>query len=106
MFGLDSKSRNKVALALLVLGKIFGVAGLAVGAVHRFAGGLLLGLDGVFIVAAVVVCVGTMKAREREDLGRKAILAEMMRDGTLDEYLREVRAEARKGELDDRADAP
>ncbi|HVH40978.1 MAG TPA: hypothetical protein VM925_01505 [Labilithrix sp.] len=87
------RSRNRLALALLVVGKLLGIAGLVVGSAHRFAGGLLLGFDGLLIVVAVGVSLRTMKAREAEDSGHKELLRQMMNEGTLKQYLRDLEAE-------------
>jgi hypothetical protein len=85
--------RNLVALALLVLAKVLGIAGLIVGASHRAAGTILLALDGVLIVAAVAICLATFRARAKAEVAEKQILAKMMQDGTLDQYLAELRAD-------------
>lgn len=86
-------NRNHLALAILVVGKLFGIAGLVVGSSSRVLGGTFLGLDGVFIVAAVVMCLRTMKAREKEDDGHKQVLRQMVREGTLKQYLRDLETE-------------
>lgn len=88
------RARNRTALALLVLGKIFGVAGLVFGMTeHRTIGGLLLGMDGLFLTVAVVLSVQTMKLRTREDGSHKQVLAQMLREGTLSQHLRDLKAE-------------
>lgn len=89
------RSRNYLALGMLVLGKVLGIAGLAVGSTSRVLGGSLLVLDGIFIVAAVVVCLRTMKKRSEEDAGQKAVLRQMMKEGTLKQYLRDLEEEQR-----------
>ncbi|MBX3205973.1 MAG: hypothetical protein KF764_12955 [Labilithrix sp.] len=98
------RSRNKVALALLIVGKLFGIGGLALGSTSRVLGGALLGVDGLLIVVAVVMCVVTMKARAREDASEKQILRQMMKEGTLKQYLRDLEAEERGATADDAAD--
>ena len=86
-----ANSRNFVALALLVLAKVLGIGGLIVaGSGHRTAGAVLLALDGVLLVAAVVICLRGLRARKSEDEESKAMLAKMVREGTLKEFLREV----------------
>jgi hypothetical protein len=87
------RSRNYVALGLLIVGKLLGIGGLVVGSSFRVLGGTLLGLDGLFILSAVVLCLRTMKARAREDMGQKAVLRQMMKEGTLKQYLRDLEAE-------------
>lgn len=79
---------------MLVLAKVVGVAGLVLGATHRILGGTLLGLDGVLLVAALVVCMRNMSAQTREEKTQKDLLAQMLREGTLDQFLREVREQA------------
>lgn len=91
---MPEAARNHVALGLLILAKAFGMAGLVLGSTHRFAGGSLLALDGVLLVAAVVIALRTARAQHRADAAGKEVLARMMREGTLDQYLRELREEA------------
>ncbi|MBX3210712.1 MAG: hypothetical protein KF850_01630 [Labilithrix sp.] len=98
---LKQRSRNQVALGLLIVGKLFGIAGLALGSTSRILGGSLLGIDGLLIVVAVVMCVLTMKAREREDADEKQVLRQMLKEGTLKQYLRDLEAEERETPADD-----
>ncbi|MBX3197417.1 MAG: hypothetical protein KF894_04610 [Labilithrix sp.] len=98
---LKQRSRNQVALGLLIVGKLFGIAGLALGSTSRVLGGALLGIDGLLIVVAVVMCVLTMKAREREDADEKQVLRQMLKEGTLKQYLRDLEAEEREAPADD-----
>jgi len=98
------RSRNYLALGMLVLGKVLGIAGLAVGSSSRILGGSLLTLDGLFIVAAVVVCLRTMKKRAEEDAGQKAVLRQMMKEGTLKQYLRDLEDEERAAKAATTAD--
>jgi uncharacterized membrane protein required for colicin V production len=98
--------RNHIALAVLIVGKVFGIAGLVVGSTSRLLGGALLGLDGVLIVAAVVLCLHTMKARSRQDDGHKDVLRQMMREGTLKQYLRDLEAEKKNGKSADSESEP
>lgn len=88
------RTRNHLALGLLVLAKCLGIGGLILGMSHRFAGGLFLALDGVFLVASIALCIKTSKLQEKADLDHKAALAQMVREGTLDQLLRDIRAEA------------
>lgn len=103
----ETNSRNFIALALLVLAKALGIGGLIVGAHHRVLGGTLLVLDGVFLVAAVAICLGVSRARSKAEIGQKEILAQMVREGTLKQYLRDLeqRPSARPITLDDGAAA-
>lgn len=87
---MPETSRNFVALALLILAKALGIAGLIVGAHHRFAGGFLLALDGVFLASAVALCLGVARARNKAEIGQKEVLAQMIREGTLKQYLRDL----------------
>ncbi|MBX3261455.1 MAG: hypothetical protein KIS78_17665 [Labilithrix sp.] len=96
----QQRSRNQVALGLLIVGKLFGIAGLALGSTSRVLGGTLLGVDGLLIVVAVTICVVTMKAREREDANEKQVLRQMMKEGTLKQYLRDLEAEERGAPAD------
>ena len=92
---LDGRNGNHVALALLIAAKIFGIAGLILGATnYRLLGGVLLGFDGVLLIAAVVVGLKVSKKRAVEESGHKDALEQMVREGTLDQYLRDIRARA------------
>lgn len=87
-----SKSRNQLAFAMLILGKLFGIAGLILGATsHRIAAGTLLVVDGLMLSAAAVISIRNMKAKAVEEKSHKAILEQMMREGTLRQYLRDIR---------------
>ena len=75
-------------------GKIIGVGGLVVGAGgYRVAGGLMLLLDGLFISTAVALCILEMNPRAKEEVGHKEVLAQMIREGTLKQYLRDLQIE-------------
>lgn len=87
------RSRNRLAFGLLLAGKVIGLIGLAVSMYHRAFGAALLVLAGVLVVSAIVVALRTMRARDAEDASDKARLREMMKDGTLQEHLRELEAE-------------
>jgi hypothetical protein len=87
------RTRNRLALALLIVGKLFGIAGLAIAGSHRTAGGLLLALDGLLIVSAIVVSLRTMKRHAVQDEGDKELLRKMIREGTLQQHLRDLEAE-------------
>lgn len=89
----DHRFRNRLAIGLLIGGKVVGLIGLAIGSAHRVAGAVLLGIAAVLVVSAIVVSLRTMKARETEDSSDKERLREMMKDGTLQEHLRELEAE-------------
>ena len=88
------RSGNMIALATLITAKVIGIIALVVGSAHRTLGAVLLGLAGVLILSAAVLCILIMRGRSRVDDGKKAMLAEMKRDGTLDQYLRELEAES------------
>ena len=88
------RSGNTIALLTLIAGKVIGIIALVVGSANRTLGAVLLGLAGVLVVGAAVLCVLIMRGRSKVDDGKKAMLAEMKRDGTLDQYLRELEAEA------------
>lgn len=98
--------RNHLALGLLIVGKAIGIGGLVVSSAgSRLIGGLMLGLYGILIVAAVVMCIVMMRDRKREEVGHKAVLAQMVREGTLKQYLRDLQAEELEQEVKT-ADAP
>ena len=106
---LDSlRFRNYAAIGLLVLGKLLGIVGLAIGAGYRILGGTLLVLSGVFIAGAVAMCIGVMRARVIEENAQKKALRQMMKEGTLKQFMRDIQAEnaARAASEDDDEPAP
>ena len=84
------RSSSSLAIFLLVLGKVFGIAGLIVGSVNRTLGGILLGLDGVCIVAALVIALRNSREQVKEADADKAVVARLVREGALKQYLREI----------------
>ncbi len=64
---------------------------------YRYAGGAMLALDGLFLAAVAFVGVRGSRAetqaqRVRDgEASHKRALEQMLREGTLDRYLREVR---------------
>jgi hypothetical protein len=90
---------------MLVAAKVFGVAGLVLGATsHRLLGGALLVFDGLLLVVAAGLVIRTMGADKVEEKEQKQVLEQMMREGTLDQYLRDLRATPSKASGADRAD--
>lgn len=85
--------RNYAAIALLVVAKLFGLVGLAVGAGSRVLGGTLLVLSGVCIAGVVALCIGAMRARVAEEDAQKKLLRQMMKEGTLKQFVRDIEAE-------------
>lgn len=88
-----SRTRHRIALGLLVFAKVLGILALVIGSSYRVLGGVLLGFDALLIVTAVVLCLRIMKRRAREESEQKAMLRQMMREGTLKQYLRELESE-------------
>lgn len=92
---MDGKTHSHVAFAMLVAAKIFGIAGLILGVTrYRFLGGMLLGLDGVMIVVAIVLGLRAMRSVAVEEETHKKLLARMIQEGTLHQYLRDLGAPA------------
>lgn len=92
---MDSKARNQLAIATLVFAKVFGIAGLIVGATsYRFLGGALLVFDALLLAFAAYLGIRNMSAEKVDEKDHKSVLEQMMREGTLDQYLRDIRAEA------------
>ncbi|AKU94791.1 hypothetical protein AKJ09_01455 [Labilithrix luteola] len=93
-----SKVRNQLAFAMLIVGKLFGIGGLILGATsHRIAAGTLLVVDGLMLTVAAVLTMTNMKKTAVEEKSQKAVLEQMMREGTLKQYIRDIReAQARK----------
>ena len=95
------RTRNSLALGSLIVGKILGVIGLIVGvAGYRTLGATFLVLDGVLLVTAVVLCLRNMRGRAKEEASHKQMLAQMIREGTLNQYLRDLENEKRQQERD------
>ena len=86
---------NTLAFVLVLLSKVFGIVGLLVGAIHRVAGGTLLLVDGLFIISSVIICVRLGKKQAKAADDDRQIVARLVREGTLKQYLRDVEAEAR-----------
>lgn len=103
---MDNATRNRLAIAMLVLAKVVGVAGLVVGTTDRIVGGTLLALDGGLLVGALALCLHNMKKQTSEEKGQKDVLEQMMREGTLDQFLREVRERAERPLAVTRGSAP
>jgi hypothetical protein len=72
---------------------VFGIAGLIVGATsYRAVGGALLVFDAVLLVIAAYLGLRNMRDEKLEEKDQKSVLERMMREGTLDQYLRDLRA--------------
>lgn len=85
---------------MLVAGKVFGVVGLALGATdYRLLGGALLAFDGVLLLTAVVIATRSMKKGKSEEKDHKQMLRQMIREGTLDQYLRDLETDRPSGPL-------
>lgn len=96
-------------MAMLVFAKVFGIAGLILGATsYRFLGGALLVIDGLLLGTAAYLGIRNMREEKVDEKDQKKLLAQMMREGTLDQYLREVRAEgaAAQAQADAQAGQP
>jgi hypothetical protein len=92
---VQARSGNPVAFASLFFAKIFGMVGLVLGLTnYRPLGGVLLVLDGVLLGAAVAIAVRSMRKEKREEETHKQILAQMVREGTLEQYLRDIHISA------------
>jgi uncharacterized membrane protein YebE (DUF533 family) len=91
---VDAKARNQLAMAMLVSAKVFGIAGLILGATgHRVLGGTLLVFDAFVLAFAAYLGIRNMREEKVEETDQKRVLQQMMREGTLDQYLRDLRAE-------------
>ncbi|MFO0738107.1 MAG: hypothetical protein U0270_19600 [Labilithrix sp.] len=98
------RSSNSLAIFLLVLGKALGIAGLMVGTVNRVAGGILLLLDGILIVAALVIALRNGREQAKEADNDKAVLARLVREGSLKQYLREIEEDEKAEPKADKSD--
>lgn len=63
---------NRLALVFLIAGKVFGLAGLIVAVWSRLIGAALLGLSGLFVTVSVILCIRTMRARQKQDEANEA----------------------------------
>jgi len=90
---VDVKARNQLAMGALVSAKVFGIAGLILGATsYRLLGGALLVFDGVLLVVAAYLGIRNMNTEKVDEKNHKTVLEQMVREGTLDQYLRDLRA--------------
>lgn len=77
---------------MLLAAKVFGIVGLIVGVTqYRVLGGVLLGLDGALLAFAVGLALKNMKSSAAEERDQKQVLEQMIREGTLDQFLRDLR---------------
>jgi hypothetical protein len=80
---------------MLLFAKIFGIVGLVLGLTsYRPLGAVLLVLDGVLLGAAVALALRTMRSEVVEEKTQKQLLAQMVREGTLEQYLRDIQVSA------------
>lgn len=92
---VDRKSRERFALVLLVSAKAFGIVGLVLGVTpYRPLGGALLAMDGILLITAVAMAVRNMSETKVEEKDRKALLRQMVAEGTLKQYLADIRDDA------------
>ena len=95
------RSSNSLAIFLLVLGKACGIAGLIVGGMNRTLGGILLALDGILIVAALVIALRNGRQQEKQANDDKAVVARLVREGALKQDLREIEDETKETDSKD-----
>jgi hypothetical protein len=100
------RSSNSLAIFLLVFGKALGIAGLILGAVSRVGGAILLTLDGVFIVAALVIALRNGQKQIEEANKDREVVARLVREGALKQYLRDLEATQRASEADEEDPPP
>jgi len=89
-------SQRSLALFFVLLSKVLGIGGLVLGAYHRAGGATLLALDGLFIVLGIALCIRIGREQAKAEEEDKQILARLVREGTLKQYLRDVEVEARR----------
>lgn len=97
---MDVKARNQLAIAMLVFAKVFGIAGLILGVTsYRFVGGAMLVFDALLLGCAAFLGLRNMKDEKVEEKGQKQLLEQMVREGTLDQYLRDIRVSSEPSTL-------
>lgn len=90
---MDVKARNQLAIAMLVFAKLFGIAGLILGATrYRFLGGALLVFDAFLLAFAAYLGIRNMREEKVDEKDHKKVLERLIRECTLDQYLRDLRA--------------
>jgi hypothetical protein len=78
---------------MLVFAKVFGIAGLILGATrYRVLGGALLVFDAFLLACAAYLGIRNMREEKVDEKDHKKVLEQLMREGTLDQYLRDLRA--------------
>lgn len=97
---MAARSSNSLAIILLVIGKVCGIAGLIVAAWSRVLGGVLLALDAIFIVAAIVIALRNSQKQVKEANADKEVVARLVREGALKQVLREIEDEKKKDDGD------
>ena len=95
------RSSNSLAIFLLVFGKALGIAGLILGSVNRTGGAILLVMDGLFITAALVIALRNGREQAKEANADKEVVARLVREGALKQYLREIESEKKDGNAAD-----
>ena len=95
------RSSSSLAIFLLVFGKVCGIVGLVVASWNRTLGGILLVIDAVFIVAAIIIALRNSQKLVKEANADKEVVARLVREGALKQYLREIEDEKTKEAKDD-----
>lgn len=88
-----AKNQHTLALAILIGGKLVGIGGLVIGGSNRVAGGIMLLIDGICIAVAITLALRANRQVAVQEEDDKAVLARMVREGTLKQYLRDIEDE-------------
>ena len=84
--------RNKVSLAALVLTKVCGFIGVALGfAGHVNMGFGFLVLACALLITIIVLCFKNFKEVRKEESLEKSMLRKMIQEGTLNQYIRDIK---------------
>ena len=69
------------------------MAGLIVASWSRLLGGILLAIDAILIVAAITMALRSGQKQVQEANADKEVVARLVREGALKQYLREIEDE-------------
>jgi len=93
----EQKRRNRIALVMLLVGKVLGILGVILAfTAHRTIGGVLLALAFTCVAITIGMSLGTFRKRHDDELSEAAVLEKMVREGTLKDHLRDVEQKLRK----------
>lgn len=87
----QTSTKNKIAIALLILAKFSGLTAVGLGfAGFRTLGAALLILDGLLILSTVILALVGMQEQNKKDQENSNLLSKMLEDGSIYHQLKEI----------------